>query len=122
MQKTRILYAVIPLALVMTTSPIWGQEGNSHPTVWMGPPSYDSARCFRELFEHPDAWKDTVFVPVNRELELAVRFPDYADPATPYMYHCHVLYHEDQGMMAQFVVVEPGQQASPMPMGRSHGH
>jgi FtsP/CotA-like multicopper oxidase with cupredoxin domain len=68
----------------------------------------------------PDAWKDTVFLPMNREVELAVRFPDYADPTTPYMYHCHVLYHEDQGMMAQFVVVEPGQQAAPM--GHSHDH
>ena len=25
------------------------------------------------------------------------------------MYHCHLLYHEDQGMMGQFVVVEKGQ-------------
>lgn len=24
------------------------------------------------------------------------------------MYHCHILYHEDSGMMGQFVVVEPG--------------
>ncbi len=67
----------------------------------------------------PAAWKDTVFVPMNRELELAVRFPRYADPATPYMYHCHVLYHEDQGMMAQFVVVEPGQR-TPAPL-HDHG-
>ena len=27
------------------------------------------------------------------------------------MYHCHLLYHEDVGMMGQFVVVEKGQQA-----------
>ena len=36
----------------------------------------------------------------------------------PYMYHCHMLNHEDQGMMGQFVVVEPGQQpdlAEPSP-------
>ncbi len=26
----------------------------------------------------------------------------------PYMYHCHILRHEDNGMMGQFVVVEPG--------------
>ena len=26
------------------------------------------------------------------------------------MYHCHLLWHEDQGMMGQFLVVEPGQQ------------
>ena len=24
------------------------------------------------------------------------------------MYHCHLLWHEDQGMMGQFAVVEPG--------------
>jgi hypothetical protein len=29
------------------------------PTVWMGPPSYDNGKCFRELFEKPDAWKET---------------------------------------------------------------
>ena len=39
-----------------------------------------------------------------------MRFEDYADPTTPYMYHCHLLWHEDQGMMGQFLVVEPGQQ------------
>ncbi|WP_446221867.1 multicopper oxidase domain-containing protein [Nocardia sp. IBHARD005] len=28
------------------------------------------------------------------------------------MYHCHLLWHEDVGMMGQFTVVEPGQQAA----------
>jgi hypothetical protein len=36
-----------------------GQAPGSRPTVWMGPPSYDNGRCFRELFEKPDGWKDT---------------------------------------------------------------
>ena len=45
-------------------------------------------------------------------LRLVLRFEDYADPDTPYMYHCHLLWHEDQGMMGQFAVVEPGQQAT----------
>ncbi|MGO1507721.1 MAG: multicopper oxidase domain-containing protein, partial [Microbacterium sp.] len=35
-------------------------------------------------------------------------FEDYADPTMPYMYHCHMLLHEDEGMMGQFVVIEPG--------------
>ena len=26
------------------------------------------------------------------------------------MYHCHMLYHEDQGMMGQYVIVDPGKQ------------
>ncbi|WP_248239506.1 multicopper oxidase domain-containing protein [Microbacterium kunmingense] len=33
---------------------------------------------------------------------------DHADPRHPLMLHCHLLRHEDAGMMAQFLVVEPG--------------
>ena len=56
-------------------------------------------------------WKDTVYVRANSTMRLIMRFTDYADPDTPYMFHCHMLFHEDRGMMGQFVVVEPGQQA-----------
>lgn len=55
-------------------------------------------------------WKDTIALEQDREYRLLVRFDDYADPTTPYMYHCHLLWHEDQGMMGQFLVVEPGQE------------
>jgi FtsP/CotA-like multicopper oxidase with cupredoxin domain len=55
-------------------------------------------------------YKDTIALEHDREYRLLVRFEDYADPTTPYMYHCHLLWHEDQGMMGQFLVVEPGQQ------------
>ncbi|PZF90310.1 multicopper oxidase family protein [Micromonospora deserti] len=54
-------------------------------------------------------WKDTVHTPPNTPVRIALRFGDYVDRNTPYMYHCHLLYHEDQGLMGQFVVVEPGQ-------------
>ena len=37
---------------------------------------------------------------------IAARFNSYADNDTPYMYHCHILDHEDIGMMGQFLVVE----------------
>ncbi|GHJ49148.1 multicopper oxidase [Catellatospora sp. TT07R-123] len=50
-------------------------------------------------------WKDTVYLPPNRPYELVMRFADYADPNTAYMFHCHLLAHEDAGMMGQFVVV-----------------
>jgi len=56
-----------------------------------------------------DGWKDTVFVPPGGRARLLVRFGGYADPAVPYMFHCHLLRHEDNGMMGQFVVVAPGQ-------------
>jgi hypothetical protein len=44
-----------------------------------------------------------------------MHFADYTDPNAPYMYHCHMLWHEDRGMMGQFVVVKPGQQAGTPP-------
>lgn len=47
-------------------------------------------------------WKDTVLV--NQELELLVRFDRSAPQNAPFMYHCHILEHEDAGMMGQFVV------------------
>ncbi|WP_127474754.1 multicopper oxidase family protein [Microbacterium sulfonylureivorans] len=55
-------------------------------------------------------WKDTIALEGQREYRILVRFEDYADPTTPYMYHCHLLWHEDQGMMGQFLVVEQGQE------------
>ncbi|GHB61456.1 multicopper oxidase [Streptomyces viridiviolaceus] len=55
--------------------------------------------------------KDTVFLPNDTTVKLAMRFDGQPDPDTPYMYHCHLLYHEDLGMMGQFVVVEKGGRA-----------
>jgi blue copper oxidase len=57
-------------------------------------------------------WKDTVYLPPNRTFRLIVPFGHYADPHTPYMLHCHVLRHEDQGMMGQFAVTADGSHAS----------
>ncbi|GAB3870886.1 multicopper oxidase family protein [Dactylosporangium cerinum] len=51
-------------------------------------------------------WKDTLFLEPGKRYEIIARFADYADPTTAYMFHCHVLRHEDEGMMGQFVVVE----------------
>jgi blue copper oxidase len=62
-----------------------------------------------------DGWKDTVPVPPGGTARLLVPFGAYADPAVPYMFHCHLLQHEDSGMMGQFVVVRPGQAPSSPP-------
>lgn len=64
-------------------------------------------------------WKDTVLIPPETTVRLAMRFSDYADPDWPYMYHCHLLLHEDDGMMGQFVVVRPGQEPG-SPPGTAH--
>ena len=50
-------------------------------------------------------WKDTVLVLPNETVRVITRFEDFADKDIPYMYHCHILEHEDAGMMGQFVVI-----------------
>ncbi|MEM7112692.1 MAG: multicopper oxidase domain-containing protein [Chloroflexota bacterium] len=52
-------------------------------------------------------WKDTVLVNINETVRVITQFTTYANPDVPYMYHCHILEHEDGGMMGQFVVVDP---------------
>ena len=47
-------------------------------------------------------WKDTVLV--NGQVEILVPFNRPADKKYPFMYHCHILEHEDGGMMGQFTV------------------
>jgi len=49
--------------------------------------------------------KDVVLTHPGERVELRLSFADYADPASPYMMHCHILEHEDAGMMQQFTVV-----------------
>ena len=44
--------------------------------------------------------KDTIRVNPNEIVEIAVRFTTYAGR---YMYHCHILEHEDRDMMRPFV-------------------
>jgi len=50
-------------------------------------------------------WKDTVLVMPRETVRIILQFSDYTDPDNPYMFHCHILEHEDAGMMGQFVVV-----------------
>jgi suppressor of ftsI len=55
---------------------------------------------------HLTGLKDTVYVPPNETVRLVTEFDDYTDSELPYMFHCHVLQHEDRGMMGQYTVVE----------------
>lgn len=54
---------------------------------------------------HERGLKDTVLVDPGESVRVITQFTDYADPDHPYMYHCHILEHEDAGMMGQFLVV-----------------
>lgn len=51
--------------------------------------------------------KDNVLVMPNWKLRFVTSFDDFGTAIAPensYMYHCHLLPHEDKGMMGQFVV------------------
>jgi blue copper oxidase len=50
---------------------------------------------------HLAGWKDVVLVEDKAELLVAFNHP--ASREHPFMYHCHILEHEDAGMMGQYV-------------------
>lgn len=57
---------------------------------------------------HLQGRKDVVLVPGgNGVVRFITQFKTFADDEHPYMYHCHMLTHEDDGMMGQFLVVNP---------------
>jgi FtsP/CotA-like multicopper oxidase with cupredoxin domain len=53
---------------------------------------------------HEQGRKDTVLIAPGETVRIISRFLDYTGI---YMYHCHLLEHEDDGMMGQFEIVQP---------------
>ncbi|MGB3209966.1 MAG: multicopper oxidase domain-containing protein [Desulforhopalus sp.] len=51
---------------------------------------------------HEQGRKDTVLIMPGETVRIISRFQDYTGI---YMYHCHLLEHEDDGMMGQFEVI-----------------
>ena len=47
-------------------------------------------------------WKDTILI--DGQADILMRFDRPASERLPYMFHCHILEHEDGGMMGQFAV------------------
>lgn len=51
--------------------------------------------------EHLQGRKDTILI--ARTAEILVTFTQPATREHPFMYHCHILEHEDAGMMGQYI-------------------
>ncbi|MBI4790379.1 MAG: multicopper oxidase family protein [Chloroflexi bacterium] len=49
-------------------------------------------------------WKDTVLVWPGERVKIAMTFAPYAGM---YMYHCHILEHEDMTMMRNYMIMDP---------------
>jgi bilirubin oxidase len=77
-------------------------DGKPLPDGGVVPPDYEQG------------WKDTVIVHPGERVDLIKRVYDYADPNSPFMYHCHLLEHEDDGMMGQYIVKDSNNQYLPL--------
>ena len=61
-----------------------------------------------------DGLVDTVNIPIHGEVKVRIAFTDPTIVGR-FMFHCHILEHEDKGMMAQIEVYDP--KVGPMPDG-----
>jgi spore coat protein A len=74
--------------------------GGTSATVRLGHPPDDGIS--HELDDNELGLKDTVRVNPNEVVDIVVRFEVFCGR---YMYHCHILEHEDHDMMRPFVVM-----------------
>ena len=66
-------------------------------------PSHPSAQPLG-IADHERAWKDIVSCHPGQATRVVARFEPFPGQ---YMYHCHILEHEDHDMMRAYVVVPP---------------
>jgi FtsP/CotA-like multicopper oxidase with cupredoxin domain len=52
----------------------------------------------------PNTIQDTIWVPANSTAVIRTKFKEWTGKA---VYHCHILPHEDTGMMGNFLIVSP---------------
>ncbi len=56
--------------------------------------------------EYEKGYKDVVMLNPEDTVKIIIQMINYkTDSNSPYMFHCHILEHEDRGMMGQFTVV-----------------
>ncbi len=97
----------IDYRLKPNTYEIWNISNNSH----MEHPFHIHNTQFKILSRngkapepHEAGYKDTVIVHQNETVKILFPTGPYTNAKIPYMYHCHILEHEDAGMMGQFTV------------------
>src|SRR2546426_12253207 len=78
------------------------RERHLAATVTLEPDTDDELE--HAIDENERGLKDTIRVNPNEIVEIAVRFTTYSGR---YMYHCHILEHEDRDMMRPFVTMAP---------------
>ncbi len=97
----------IDLAVPANAVEIWkfiNATGMAHPIHVHGVRMSLLARDGVSPPAHEGGLRDTFIVESMQTVTVAVQTPAQASP-TPLMFHCHILEHEDAGMMGQFITV-----------------
>jgi FtsP/CotA-like multicopper oxidase with cupredoxin domain len=68
------------------------------------PPSSTSSYSTANQGFVDSGWKDTVLVWPGERVKVAMKFEPYTGM---YMYHCHILEHEDMTMMRNYMIMDP---------------
>ncbi|MGX7264644.1 multicopper oxidase family protein [Enterococcus crotali] len=76
--------------------------GMIHPFHIHGTQFQVISRNGQPPYANERGWKDTIGVNAQETVRIAVKF----DVPGIFMYHCHILEHEDTGMMAQIEVID----------------
>ena len=94
-ERTRTAHVGETQLWTITNSTKWSHPFHLHGFFFQVLDDHDQ-------FAQPLAWKDTVDVPFEQTVKLAVRFDDRPGM---WMYHCHILDHADLGLMGMLEVL-----------------
>lgn len=100
---------VVNITATLGTKEVWtivNLSEETHPFHIHDSPFQIVSRNGAAPPEYEQGLKDTVLVHALERVVLIKDFSGYADAASPFMYHCHILDHEDKGMMGQFIIVD----------------
>lgn len=100
----------INFSTVLNNIEIWQVQNNTgiaHPFHVHGLQFFIIDRNGNPVQTGEQGRKDNVLVLPLETVRFILKFEDFANSTVPYMYHCHLLTHEDDGMMGQFTVNSP---------------
>lgn len=101
---------VINYTIPLNNTEIWeltNQSGISHPFHIHDVQFYILTRNGITPPANEQGRKDVVLVKPQEVVRFIAKFETFSNETVPYMYHCHLLTHEDGGMMGQFIVSDP---------------
>ena len=98
-----------PVPLVLNTAEEWTLKAEklSHPFhIHVNPFQIVRYTDPNNITTHMNSWRDTLYIKEGETYVIRSRFLDFPGLA---VFHCHILDHEDQGMMMPLKFYNPGQ-------------